>query len=118
MSDVTFPFGGAPTPSLALVNVDGVTIVGDGVDEPLSSVGAGLIVPVSFVASGGEQDFTVGGFSMPDTSYGLWWAPASVSAVPQLALPNGVGDRTKTTFRVNATAPLVAGDTLTFFLSP
>jgi hypothetical protein len=73
---------------------------------------------VTFVATGGEQDFVVGGFSMPDAFYGLWWAPASVSAVPQLALPNGVGERTTTTFTVHATAPLIAGDTLVFFITP
>lgn len=112
--------GGQPLEGLIAVHADDKTIGGNGTtDAPLHAITATPATRVTFVAVGGEMDFTVSGFTaMADATYGLWWAPETVSAVPQLALPNGVGDRTKTSFRVRSATPLFAGDTLVFFLSP
>ena len=45
MSNVQIGVGPGAVDSLALVNVDGVTIVGDGVDVPLSATGGVSMFP-------------------------------------------------------------------------
>lgn len=73
---------------------------------------------VSYVATGAEgMDFAVPiGRTLSGVTYAVLWAPSGVTNLPIADLPNGVGDRTTTQFRVTTAAPLTAGDKLTFVI--
>lgn len=96
MSNVTVGPGGVPVNSLALVAVDGVTIVGDGANVPLSAVSAGLAVasvansgaPV-FVANSGFASVTLNSTGV--VTLGLNDPPADYTTIVPLATLNHIG---------------------------
>ena len=92
-----------------------------GITGPTGTTGPGAgFQVINFTAAGGENDFNVTiPVAMANDNYGLVWAPAGVSMIPSLDLPNLLpGDRTTTQFRVVTSANLVAGDQLTFVVFP
>lgn len=50
------------------------------------------------------------------TPYRVDWAPAGVTNIPDVDLPNDPGDRTPSQFRVQLGAPLAVGDVISFLL--
>ena len=82
----------------------------------LPSVG---VFVVTYVATGAEgPNFMVPiGSTLPSASYAVAWAPSGIQNVPLLDLPNGVGDRTTTSFRVLIGGlPLAVGETFVFIV--
>ena len=81
--------------------------------------GATVLALVEYTATGSEgTNFLVPIGEVLDTvDYEITWSPKGVvSVVPILDLPDGVGDRTTTYFRVYSVAALTAGDKLMFVL--
>jgi hypothetical protein len=96
MSNVTLGPGGVPVDSLALVAVDGVTIIGDGAGVPLSAVSAGLAV--ASVSNSGDPVFIANnGFaSVAELSTGvvkliLDNPPSDYTTIVPLATLNHIG---------------------------
>jgi hypothetical protein len=56
------------------------------------------------------------GTTVSNTNYKVLWSPQGVTDIPFVDLPQGVGDRTVTSFRCNTVAQLTAGDKLVFVL--
>ena len=82
--------------------------------------GCGSSRIVTYTATGAEGiDFMVPiGTALASDGYTVLWAPAGVSNVPVLDLPNTQpGDRTQTHFRVALADVLTLGDVLTFVIS-
>lgn len=82
-------------------------------------VAGGSFLNVVYTATGAEgTDFMVPILgSMNDDLYSVYWSPMGVASVPVPDLPNALlTDRTQTAFRVLVSAPLTAGDKLTFLL--
>lgn len=76
---------------------------------------------INYIATGIEgTDFNVPiGQTLANTTYGVTWAPAGVSNVPVLDLPNRIAsDRTVTQFRVQLATSFTAGDRIAFFVFP
>lgn len=82
----------------------------------LSGISGGL--PVEYTATGLEgTSFLVPiGQTVNNTTYKIIYSPQGVSSVPFVDLPQAVGDRTTTYFRVNTVAQLAAGEKLVFVL--
>jgi hypothetical protein len=88
-------------------------------DGPVASeVGGTVIAVVTYTATGTEgTSFLVPiGSTLSTPDYEITWSPRGVVNTPVLDLPDGVGDRTTTYFRVYAADVLTVGDQLVFVL--
>lgn len=88
---------------------------------PAASGGGGggtTVLSFRYVATGGETDFFVSlPFAWSSANYNVLCSCQGVATIPSVDLPDGVGDRTNTQFRVVLSFPLTAGDTLAFNLT-
>lgn len=87
-------------------------------DGPSVVVGASEGLPVEYTATGLEgTSFLVPiGQTVNNATYSILYAPAGITNVPLLDLPQAGGDRTTTYFRVTTAVQLDAGETLVFVL--
>jgi hypothetical protein len=87
-------------------------------EGPSAVVGASEGLPVEYEATGLEgTSFLVPiGQTVNNSTYAIVYAPAGITNVPLLDLPNTPGDRTTTYFRVTTAVQLAAGETLVFVL--
>jgi hypothetical protein len=80
--------------------------------------GGSTVISFRYVAVGGESDFTVSlPFAWSSANYNILCSCQGVATIPGIDLPDGLGDRTNTQFRVVLSFPLTAGDTLAFSIS-
>lgn len=73
-----------------------------------------------YTATGAEASpfmVTLPGVAMPSGDYNIGYALGSVALAAELVFPDGVGERTATTFLANPTHALTAGDTIDFTLT-
>jgi hypothetical protein len=88
---------------------------------PAASGGGGggsTAISFRYIASGGEIDFTVSlPFAWSSANYNILCSCQGVATIPGIDLPDGLGDRTNTQFRVVLSFALTAGDTLAFSIS-
>ncbi len=87
-------------------------------DQPSSVSGTGGGLVVEYTATGVEgTSFLVSiGQTVNNDTYKIGYSPQGVTNVPIVDLPQGVGDRTTTQFRVNLADVLTAGEVLLFVL--
>jgi hypothetical protein len=84
--------------------------------DPVTGTGGGLAVEYTATGSEGTSFMVPIGTTVNTTTYTIIWSPAGLTNVPMLDLPQGVGDRTVTQFRVLTAVQLAAGETLAFVL--
>jgi hypothetical protein len=77
----------------------------------------GLVVTYTATGTEGTSFLVPIGITVNSSDYEIIWSARGVSSVvPVIDLPDAVGDRTTTYFRVNCADVLTAGDQLTFVL--
>lgn len=86
--------------------------------QPIAIVGSSSGLPVEYTATGieGTSFLCPIGQTVNTTTYKVVYSPQGVTNAPIVDLPQGVGDRTTTYFRVNLADVLAAGEKLLFVL--